>query len=759
MSTNLVVNGTSYAYPAVGDQNWGANASAWAAAVTSGMLQKAGGTFTLTAAANFGPSFGLQALSLQSVAASPALTGVLQLANLDGVNWRNAANTADLSLTVNASNLLQFNGNPLVSGGGGAGSIVNSDISASAAIAYSKLNLSGNVQNSDISATAAIAYSKLNLSGNVQNSDISTSAGIQLSKLAVMVTGTLVGNNTGSSASPAAVTMTNVATAGTVVYRDTNGNAQFVNVIDGFTTTATAAGTTTLAAFSNAVQEFTGTTTQTLVLPNATTLSVGLQFTVLNRSTGAVTVQANGGSTLQTMQGGSQCQLICTSVGTSAGAWDISYVPNVQPVALGGTGQTAAVSAPAASAWAGWDANKNLTASSVIEQLTSTATAAGTTTLTVASTQNQVFTGTTTQTVVLPVATTLAAGQSFIITNLSTGVVTVQTSGLNTVMAMPANSQLIARVVNTAGGTGTASWAWASTNAQTPAPAKAPTNQVFYGGLYYTFTVTSANATAGATYTNNGYTFNVRYTIAAGTTLVCNVVGGVGAPTASGTLAKASGTGDASIVFTSEVANGTYFAPTNPSPLYIRVRMAGGGGGGGGSGTAAGSGSVGGAQSTFGSSYLTAGGGTGGGFGGIGGVGGGATNLAGTGGIVLAGGYGAGSSTTSVATGDLGGAMGGSNPLGGAGGGGAFSTSSAGTAGATGTGGGGGAGIPNPSGTQYYTGAGGGAGAYIDTVIPNPAASYVFVSGGGGVGGTAGTSGYAGGAGGSGIINIDEYYQ
>lgn len=70
----------------------------------------------------------------------------------------------------------------------------------------------------------------------------------------------------------------------------------------------------------------------------------------------------------------------------------------------------------------------------------------------------------------------------------------------------------------------------------------------------YTFTVTSANATAGATYTNNGKTFTVQSTIAGATTLVAS---GTGAPTSSGTLTKASGTGDTTIAF-SAVSGGTY---------------------------------------------------------------------------------------------------------------------------------------------------------------------------------------------------------
>jgi hypothetical protein len=71
-------------------------------------------------------------------------------------------------------------------------------------------------------------------------------------------------------------------------------------------------------------------------------------------------------------------------------------------------------------------------------------------------------------------------------------------------------------------------------------------NNVILTETQYTFTVTSANATAGATYTNNGQTFTVLETIAAGTTLQAT---GSGDPSSSGTLTKITGTGDATIAF------------------------------------------------------------------------------------------------------------------------------------------------------------------------------------------------------------------
>lgn len=80
------------------------------------------------------------------------------------------------------------------------GTITNSDINASAAIAYSKLNLTSSIVNADISASAAIAYSKLNLAssitsgdivdGTIVNGDINASAAIAYSKL--NLTGSIV---------------------------------------------------------------------------------------------------------------------------------------------------------------------------------------------------------------------------------------------------------------------------------------------------------------------------------------------------------------------------------------------------------------------------------------------------------------------------------------------------------------------------------------------------------------------------------------
>lgn len=106
---------------------------------------------------------------------------------------------------------------------------------------------------------------------------------------------------------------------------------------------------------------------------------------------------------------------------------------------------------------AGWDTNNNHSANAYIPGYATTATSAGTTTLTVTSAQDQFFTGSTTQNCKLPVTSTLANGQIFNITNLSTGAITVQSSGANTIIVLPANTEASMVCISTSG-TDATSW-------------------------------------------------------------------------------------------------------------------------------------------------------------------------------------------------------------------------------------------------------------------------------------------------------------
>jgi hypothetical protein len=246
MSLPLVINGVTYNYPQVDDLDWGPDATDWAAAVTAGMLQKSGGLFQLLAEVDFGTAYGVKSLYLKSRTANPADAGQIRFARADVMNWRNQANDGNLSLGVSSSNILQFNGvniqnslsvsdtstidltfvadvlsaaiindsitNAMINSAAAiaysklnlSGSIVNADVNAAAAIAYSKLNLTGSIVNADVNAAAAIAYSKLNLTGSIVNADVNAAAAIAYSKLATLTSGNiLVGNGSNVATSVA----------------------------------------------------------------------------------------------------------------------------------------------------------------------------------------------------------------------------------------------------------------------------------------------------------------------------------------------------------------------------------------------------------------------------------------------------------------------------------------------------------------------------------------------------------------------------
>ena len=128
-------------------------------------------------------------------------------------------------------------------------------------------------------------------------------------------------------------------------------------------------------------------------------------------------------------------------------------------VAHGGTNATSVPTAPTASAFAAWDANSNLSANNIIEGYQSTATANATTTLTVASAEQQFFTGSNNQTILMPSASTLALGQSWTITNLSSAAITVESSGSIVIQVVAPNAYVTVTCILLSG-TGNKSWNW-----------------------------------------------------------------------------------------------------------------------------------------------------------------------------------------------------------------------------------------------------------------------------------------------------------
>lgn len=196
--------------------------------------------------------------------------------------------------------------------------------------------------------------------------DVSTSAGtatttigsgvVSLGKLANLAANSVIGNSTGSSATPTAVSLLSTPTASAILLRDASANAFANAFVPSATTITTSGGTTTLSVSSPQFTQFTGTSPQTLVLPNATTLTNGHYFVVANRSTNNITVNMNGGTLLLTMGAGSQATITLVNNGTAAGTWDTSYT-----IAGAATGTVTTVSVVSTNGFAGSVSNSTTT--------------------------------------------------------------------------------------------------------------------------------------------------------------------------------------------------------------------------------------------------------------------------------------------------------------------------------------------------------------------------------------------------------------
>ncbi len=251
-------------------------------------------------------------------------------------------------------------------------------------------------------------------------------------------------------------------------------------------------------------------------------------------------------------------QTSITTLGTiGTGTWAGTTVATGH----GGTGVTSVTTAPTASAFAGWDAHSNLSANNFIQGYATTATAGGTTTLTVSSAQLQYFTGSSNQTVVLPVVSTLVLGQKFYIINQSSGTITVNSSGGNEIVAMLPTTQLTVTCIGLVS-TSASSW---YPQLETQSVALGSSGQVWtsngssalptFQNVSGTGTITNVgdvssgaafNGTAGTTLTSTASGFEITVATNSGTPGDINIVGANGTTSGSGSnviLQAGSGAG------------------------------------------------------------------------------------------------------------------------------------------------------------------------------------------------------------------------
>lgn len=105
------------------------------------------------------------------------------------------------------------------------------------------------------------------------------------------------------------------------------GKISAVNMVGGFTSTASSGGTLVLTATSNMIQEITGTMNHTVQMPDPSTMALGTPFIVINNSTGTVSINSSGSSPIQSMASNTQTDLILIlTSGSGASSWQSSYL-------------------------------------------------------------------------------------------------------------------------------------------------------------------------------------------------------------------------------------------------------------------------------------------------------------------------------------------------------------------------------------------------------------------------------------------------
>ncbi len=371
-----------------------------------------------------------------------------------------------------------------------------------------------------------------------------------------------------------------VTTSGGTGALSVTGTTGSGNVV--LATSPSISGATLTTSSVNGVTLTTGGSTSSFLNANGTYTTPTGAVTSVSNADGTLTISPTTGAVVASLALGhantwSALQTFGTSISiggvTAAGATGTGNIvfgttPTLSTPVFTGLPTGSGVSSSAtASTLASRDANANLTANNDITGWTTTATAAGTTTLTVASTQQQYFTGSSTQTVKLP-TTSVVAGQQYQIVNQSSGAVTVQSSGSNTITVLAGGtSGLFTAVVATP----TTAANWSSTYlADVVASGKALTvnNSLTFSGTDGT-TMTFPTTSATLARTDAANTFTGHQTIegvtSTGATGTGNFVFGTSPTITGGTLTTTSvngvtlTTGGGTTTFLN--ANGTYTTP------------------------------------------------------------------------------------------------------------------------------------------------------------------------------------------------------
>ena len=243
-----------------------------------------------------------------------------------------SANLVTPNIGAATGTSLSVTGN--ITGGNIIGTVVATSFSTAGNITGGNLltsgliSATGNITGGNLNTTGALTSATYSASGNITGGNLLTAGNVS-------ATGNVTGGNligTIATASQTNITGLGNITTGTwsantigLAYGGTGKTTApaAMAALMGYTSTATASGTTTLTNTSSYYQQFTGTSTQTVVLPVTSTLQTGWTFHIVNNSTGNLSVQSSGLNAVITVIPGTTAMVTCIGTAlTTAADWE-----------------------------------------------------------------------------------------------------------------------------------------------------------------------------------------------------------------------------------------------------------------------------------------------------------------------------------------------------------------------------------------------------------------------------------------------------